>query len=75
MHWIWKERRVTDRVIIKKEDVSLFLLHLQVEVGFYELARDQQKKFIKGEVHKIWSSVFTPRQEAEGAKVPENGSS
>ena len=26
-----------------------------VEVGFYELARDQQKKFIQAEVHKIRS--------------------
>ena len=29
-----------------------------VEVGFYELARDQQKKFIKSEVHKIRNSLF-----------------
>ena len=35
----------------------LSLVHT-VEVGFYELARDQQKKFIKGEVHKIRSLVL-----------------
>ena len=29
-----------------------------VEVGFYELARDQQKKFIKGEVDKMRSAVL-----------------